>query len=148
MVMTWMQRRFVAEYLTDFNARQAAIRAGYSGKNTAVGVTLLNTPLVDAEIRRQCLKIQVRLEITGDDVRRGFARIATDPRQESEGGPSYMARIKALRELGLLMGLYKNEIHIKGEFTLVDLLLAADASSLAVPAPLPAARPALEHSSH
>lgn len=136
--LTWLQRRFVDEYMVDFNAKQASVRAGYSQGNTAIGVVTLNQPLVDAEIRRRCLKIQAKLEIDGDDVRRGFARIATDPREEAAGGPSWLARIRALRELGLLLGLYEDKIHITGSVTLVDLLLAADKA-------VQIKQPAIEH---
>ncbi|HGN6738866.1 TPA: terminase small subunit, partial [Pseudomonas aeruginosa] len=45
MALTAKQRRFVAEYLLDLNATQAAIRAGYS-KNRAseIGYQLLQKP--------------------------------------------------------------------------------------------------------
>lgn len=120
------QRRFVAEYLVDFNAQQAAVRAGYSAKNSGAGVRVMYDARIMDEINRRCLAIQAKLEVNADDVRRGFARIATDPREEHMGGPSYEARIKALRELGKLFGMYQTRIHVTGSLTLVDLLLAAD----------------------
>lgn len=119
-------RRFVAEYLLDFNAQAAAVRAGYSAKTGGVGARLQHDPHIAAEIQRRCLTIQVRLEMNGDDIRRGFARIATDPREVSAGGPSFEARIMALRELGKLLGLYTSKIEVRGSITLVDLLAAAD----------------------
>ncbi len=119
--------RFVREYLIDFNGTQAAIRAGYAPRSAHVHASrMLNNAKVAADITESCLKIREKLEMNGDDVRRGFARIATDSRTEVAGGPSYMARLKALRELGLLLGLYEDKIHITGSVTLVDLLLAAD----------------------
>lgn len=120
------QRRFVDEYLVDFNAQHAAGRAGYSLKNGGIGTRLQHDPLIAAEIIRRCLAIQVKLEVNADDVRCGFARIATDPREVKDGGPSYEARIKALRELGKLFGMYQTKIQVTGSLTLVDLLLAAD----------------------
>ena len=127
--LTGMQRMFVNEYFVDFNARQAAARAGYSLKNTSIGQKVLNTPHVHAEIIRRSQEIQVKLEMNGDDVRRGFARIATDPRSPDQGGPSYRDRISALTELGKIFGLYTNKIEVRGSLTLVDLLLAADRKS-------------------
>lgn len=118
--------RFIAEFLVDFNATAAAGRAGFSLKNSAIGAKLVAHPMVADEIRRQCLAVQVRLEMNADDVRRGFARIATDPRDQAGGGPSYEARIMALRELAKLMGLYIAKVHVTGTLTLEDLLLAAD----------------------
>ncbi len=45
--MTPKQQRFVAEYLIDLNATQAAIRAGYSAKTAqAIGSENLRKPLV------------------------------------------------------------------------------------------------------
>jgi phage terminase small subunit len=120
------QRRFIAEYLVDFNALHAAGRAGYSIKNTGVGTHLLALPQVATEIETRCLKIQAKLEVTGDDVRRGLARIATDPRMEAAGGPSFRDRILAWKELGKLLGLYTHKIQVTGSLTLVDLLLAAE----------------------
>lgn len=120
------QRRFVDEYLIDFNAQHAADRAGYSTRSAGVGTRLQHDPHIAAEIQRRCLAVQVRLEMNGDDIRRGFARIATDPRGVIDGGPSFEARISALRELGKLLGLYTSKIEVRGSITLVDLLAAAD----------------------
>lgn len=49
--MTPRQTRFVAEYLTDLNATQAAIRAGYAAKGAEVtGCKLLRVPKVAAAV--------------------------------------------------------------------------------------------------
>lgn len=52
MALTAKQRRFVAEYLLDLNATQAAIRAGYS-KNRAseIGYQLLQKPDITSAIQ-------------------------------------------------------------------------------------------------
>lgn len=52
MGLTRKQRAFVDEYLIDFNATQAAIRAGYSQKTArSIGHRLLTNVDVDEEIR-------------------------------------------------------------------------------------------------
>jgi hypothetical protein len=130
------QRRFVDEYLIDFIATAAAARAGYSTKDTSGANRLMQIPQVVDEINRRCLRIQARLEMTGDDIRRGLARIATDPREQAAGGPSYEARIMALRELAKLFGMYTQKIHVTGSLTLVDLLLAADRKTAELAAPV------------
>lgn len=132
------QKRFIDHYLVDFNAQQAAVRAGYSAKNSGAGVRVMYDARIMEEIQSRCLRIQVRLEMNGDDIRRGFARIATDPREQAAGGPSFEARISALRELAKLFGMYTQKIHVTGSLTLVDLLLAADrkTAELAAAAPL------------
>ena len=57
-----------------------------------------------------------------------------------------MARIKAIREAGLIKGLYTNKIQVTGSLTLIDLLLGASqlpdnrpgAEAIAAPQLLPA----------
>jgi phage terminase small subunit len=80
--LTPKQARFVAEYLIDLNATQAAIRAGYSAKTAAdIGRQLLRkTPVADAIAARQS-KVAAKLEITQEAVaaelaKIGFANIA------------------------------------------------------------------------
>ncbi len=63
------QQRFVAEYLVDLNATQAAIRAGYS-KRTAqrIGSENLSKPLVAAAVAAGQVERAERTEITQDYV--------------------------------------------------------------------------------
>lgn len=51
--LTNKQKRFISEYLVDFNATQAAIRAGYSKKTAGViGCENLKKPNISEEIER------------------------------------------------------------------------------------------------
>lgn len=127
------QERFVYEYMIDFTAKEAYARAGYSTTNSAGPMRIMRNAAVIDAIRKRCMEIQVKLEVNADDVRRGFARIATDPREEHLGGPSWRDRIAAWRELGRLFGMYTNKIQVTGSLTLVDLLLAADARMVETP---------------
>lgn len=72
------QARFVAEYLIDLNATQAAIRAGYAGGKTAEGQgsRLLRNAKVAAAIREARVKLQVRTDITQDRVLAELALLA------------------------------------------------------------------------
>lgn len=83
------QRAFVAEYLVDLNATQAAIRAGYSTKSAArIGVELLNKTQVREAIAANQAKRAQRLDITADRVVSELAKIAfADPRDLMEWGP-------------------------------------------------------------
>lgn len=137
--LTPRQRRFVDEYLVDLNALQAAQRAGFSQRDRAAGHRLLNVPHVYAEIQRRMLARQVRLEVTGDNIRYGFAAIAWDPREEAAGGPSHGERIMALRELGRLHGLYI-EKHVFTGATLEQLLAMANERAKALPIEQPPER--------
>ena len=63
------QKRYVAEYLIDLNATQAAIRAGYSVKGAHVrGAELLKNRKVAAAIQKAMTERSERTEITQDYV--------------------------------------------------------------------------------
>ncbi len=67
--LTAKQERFVAEYLVDLNATQAAIRAGYAKKGAAVeGSRLLVNPKVAAAVAAAQAERAKRTEITQDYV--------------------------------------------------------------------------------
>ena len=67
--LTAKQERFVAEYLIDLNATQAAIRAGYAEKGAAVeGSRLLANPKVAAAVAAAKAERTERTEITQDYV--------------------------------------------------------------------------------
>jgi hypothetical protein len=124
--LTFKQLKFIEAYIgpAEFNCAEAARMAGYSHKSTAY-TQILNIPMVEAEIRRRCLKIAPNLRMSADDITGGLCRIASDPRSPLKGGPTPVARIKALREMGLIKGLYTNKIQVTGSLTLIDLLLGA-----------------------
>lgn len=76
MALTEKQKRFVAEYLIDLNATQAAIRAGYSEKTAdRIGPELLGKTCVSAAIQEAIKKRQKRVEITQDRVLQELAAI-------------------------------------------------------------------------
>ena len=68
--LTPKQRRFVAEYLVDLNATQAAIRAGYSRNGAEVqGHLLLRNPNIAPIIAEKTQKQLDRCELTGQMVK-------------------------------------------------------------------------------
>lgn len=74
--LTPKQERFVAEYLVDLNATQAAIRAGYSDKAAKVTASRLLTNANVAEvIAERRGKLSNKLEITAERVLQEYARI-------------------------------------------------------------------------
>lgn len=88
--LTPKQQLFCREYLTDLNASQAAIRAGYS-KATAgsSGFTLLQIPHVQAEITKLRDRLMRRTEISQERVLEELRRIAfSDPRRVMSWGPN------------------------------------------------------------
>ena len=60
--LTAKQARFVSEYIIDFNATQAAVRAGYSEKTAySIGTENLRKPEIEKAIKKhqgQSLKAQ------------------------------------------------------------------------------------------
>ena len=74
--MTPKQQRFVAEYLLDLNATQAAIRAGYSSKTADVqGPRLLGNVGIKAEIAAGQARIAAKLEISAEKVLSELAKL-------------------------------------------------------------------------
>lgn len=77
MELTPKQERFVAEYLIDLNATQAAVRAGYSARTAASqGARLLKHGGVARAVQAAQQARAVRTEITQDRVLQELARIA------------------------------------------------------------------------
>lgn len=100
--MTPRQRRFVTEYLVDFNARQAAIRAGYAAKGADHQAwQLLNWRPNIAEAVRQGIKArEARTLISADKALQEIARIAfSDVRRLLETDENGHIKVKDLDSL-------------------------------------------------
>lgn len=97
MALTPKQDRFVAEYLVDLNATQAAIRAGYSQKTAySMGQRLLKNVEVQTAIQAAMNVRSKRVEITQDRVLQEYARMAFfDPRKlfDDEGNPKHITEL-------------------------------------------------------
>lgn len=91
--MTPKQERFVAEYLVDLNATQAAIRAGYSANNADVtGPRLLGNVRIATAISEKRRAISAKLEVTAERVIAelallGFANIQDFMKAGTNGEP-------------------------------------------------------------
>lgn len=81
--LTPKQARFVDEYLSDFNATQAAIRTGYSPK-TAVqqGYRLLTNAHIQAAISAERTSLATKFEVTRERLLAEYSKLAfSDPRK-------------------------------------------------------------------
>jgi len=97
--LTTKAARFVTEYLTDFNGRHAAIRAGYSAKTADQAASrLLRMPAIRAALNNGKIQDKVveraeainRMELTVERTRLEIARLAYfDPRKlfDKAGNP-------------------------------------------------------------
>lgn len=74
------QQLFVKEYLRDFNATQAAKRAGYKHKD--MGIQLIRFPHVRAAITQGKKRLLDNLDVSAERALRELARLAfSDPRK-------------------------------------------------------------------
>jgi phage terminase small subunit len=77
MALTPKQNAFVAEYLKDLNATQAAIRAGYSARTAEkIGSENLQKPEIRGPIDEALSRRAERVEVKTDDVLRELLRLA------------------------------------------------------------------------
>jgi phage terminase small subunit len=127
--LTPKQDRFVAEYLVDLNATQAAIRAGYSKKTADVqGPRLLGNVRISDEITRRRTAISDKLEITQewvikklvDNVERAMqAEPVRDHEGNETGQYNYAGSVAngALTLLGKHLGMFveRQDITSKGD---------------------------------
>jgi phage terminase small subunit len=73
--LTPKQERFVAEYLVDLNATQAAIRAGYSKKTAQqVGSENLSKPVIAEAIAAKTAKQLEQADFTAQDIKAAISR--------------------------------------------------------------------------
>lgn len=130
--MTEKQKRFAEEYLIDCNAKQAAIRAGYSEKTAkAIGAENLTKPDVKRYIDERLGEIRSRKTA---DAREVIEYLTSVLRGESVGtelvvegvgdgcsearevqkAPSEKERLKAAELLGKRFGLWTEKINLDG----------------------------------
>jgi len=75
--LTPKQARFVEEYLIDLNAKQAAIRAGYSSKRAQeIGYQLLQKTTVQEAIRVRRDELSKKTEVTQERIVLEMSRLA------------------------------------------------------------------------
>jgi phage terminase small subunit len=100
------QQRFVEEYLVDFNATQAAIRAGYS-KRTAgkIGTENLQKPAIQGAIRAAQAQLSKKTEVTREMIVAGLLKEA----EFYEDGCTHGARVKAWEVLGKHVGMFDRQ---------------------------------------
>lgn len=71
------QKLFVDRYLAVFNAKDAAVKAGYSAKNAAQTANqLMRNPKIQAAINEKMAPTINRLEVTRERILEEYARIA------------------------------------------------------------------------
>ena len=112
------QAAFVREYLVDFNATQAAVRAGYSPRTAGSQAhDLLKKPEIQAELKAFQAKAAEQTQTDINWVRERLKEEATDYSEFA----SHSARIKAIELIARLNGDFEKDNKQKTD-PLVDVL--------------------------
>ena len=116
--LTLKQRRFIEEYLIDFNATQAAIRAGYSEKTAySVGHENLSKPEIKSEIDRLTAQMTEKAIVTKEMVLQGLL----DEARLYDEGASHSARVSAWAHLGKHLGIFMDKVELSGKVEVASL---------------------------
>ncbi len=130
--MTPKQKRFVAEYLIDHNATQAAIRAGYSERTARfIGAENLTKPNIAEAVAAGTERIADKAEITQDWLVAEFQenhRLAREhgPVKDRYGKPTNQlvqrnlsASNRALESIAIITGNWVEKKKLEGSVTIV-----------------------------
>ena len=110
-MMTPKQQRFVAEYLVDLNATQAAIRAGYSARTaSSQGERLLRNVEVAAALGKAQAKRAKDLVRTAADVLKDIQDVTKEAREAGD----HRAAFKGLELEGKHIGMFAERIEHGG----------------------------------
>ena len=105
------QKLFAEEYIVDFNATQAAIRAGYSEKTAhSIGSENLKKPAIQELISRAIQDRIRRTHITQERVVLELASVAfADMTKQEESGLAWKDKLRALELLGKHLGMFDSK---------------------------------------
>lgn len=113
------QRRFVTEYQVDYNATQAAIRAGYSKESAySQGARLLKHAGVKVAIEREARRHRARAELTIDLV---LERLENNYNMSTSLQQMAPAN-KCVELMGRHLGMFAEKHEHEHKVTLSDLL--------------------------
>lgn len=123
--LTPKQHRFLREYLTDLNATQAAVRAGYSPKTARViGSENLTKPFIAAAIRKAQVALAERTQVTQDYVIMALLRLV-NPRLDDPSPAQAAVAARGLELLGRHLGMFQERSGAKPEPGILEGALAA-----------------------
>jgi len=125
------QAAFVAEYLIDLNATQAAIRSGYSESTArAISCELLTKPDIQDAIMEAMQKRAARTGITQDKVLNDIELIKQDAMKSKidKGGDEAMvnhaAALKACELQGRHLKMWNDKLDITATVSIADAIRA------------------------
>ena len=107
--LTDKQQRFINEYPKDFNATQAAIRAGYSANSAGViAHRLLKNPRVAREIEKRRGEIEEKTDVQIGEIVKELRQLAFGGRKATN-----TERLRALELLGKYKCMYTDKTEVK-----------------------------------
>lgn len=116
--LTLKQRRFIEEYLIDFNGCQAAIRAGYSESSAKeIAAENLTKPNIKSEIDRLTAQMTEKAIVTKEMVLQGLL----DEARMYDEGASHSARVSAWAHLGKHLGIFMDKVELSGKVEVATL---------------------------
>ena len=116
--LTLKQRRFIEEYLIDFNGCQAAIRAGYSESSAKeIAAENLTKPNIKSEIDRLTAQMTEKAIVTKEMVLQGLL----DEARMYDDGASHSARVSAWAHLGKHLGIFMDKVELSGKVEVTSL---------------------------
>lgn len=116
--LTLKQQRFIEEYLIDFNATQAAIRAGYSENSAGqIGEQNLKKLEIKSEIDRLTAQMTEKAIVTKEMVLQGLL----DEARMYDEGASHSARVSAWAHLGKHLGIFVDKMELSGKVEVTSL---------------------------
>jgi hypothetical protein len=112
----------VREYLKDFNASAACLRAGYKTKSPSVsGCQILAHPSVQAELNSRIIRAKTANEITIDAWAAETVKIAFADMPLREA--TWDHKLKALDFVGRHLGAFQNDVSIAGSGLQININL-------------------------
>lgn len=107
--MTEKQKRFCDEYLVDYNATQAAVRAGYSAKSAySIGEENLRKPELKTYIDERLEQLHNERTATAQEVVEYLTAVLRNRAEASQN------RLKAAELLGKRFGLFTDKVAVSG----------------------------------
>ena len=114
--MTAKQELFIREYLVDFNATQAAIRAGYSSRTAySIGNELLRKPEISQAIDAAMTERRNKLIATREQRQEFWTAVMTDADEDMR------VRLRASELLGKSEGDFTERVQVQDDSATVDI---------------------------
>lgn len=121
--LTNKQKQFCIEYLMDFNATQAAIRAGYSKTTSgAIGFENLQKP----EIKNEINQLTQAIRESRSGAREVIISALFNEAFKADENSSAIARVNALDKLAKIFNLYEADVGQRNSLELTILQISKE----------------------